>query len=134
MSASAPRGPPSPVRPGLLDDEQSPIVSRRRRDVHRQVETASHICGGHRHDPFQAPGTNVQIIVVEAANAPGFNLVLGSDAYYWNETRWWGCDMPGMYDYLFEHLGPQKTIFGRTMRTAKEFDELVARAMKEGLG
>ena len=28
--------------PGLLDDEQSPIVSRCMGDVHKQVETASH--------------------------------------------------------------------------------------------
>ena len=84
-------------------------------------------------DPFLAPGTNVQIIVVEDPCERGFVLQMLSDMYYWNGMRWRGCDVAGMYDYLFEYLGPQKIVFGRTMPINVEFNALVARAMDEGL-
>lgn len=85
-------------------------------------------------DPFFAPGPDTQIIVIEDPCDRGFILQMKSDAYCWRGERFWGCDMAGMHDYLAYYLGPQKTLLGRTMAVAGEFDALVARAMSEGLG
>ncbi len=76
-------------------------------------------------DPFHAPGVDVQVIMQDGG------IQSGSTAYYWKEgVGWNACDAPGMYDYLMNHMGPQKTIFGRTIRD-KEFWETRRRAKDE---
>lgn len=85
-------------------------------------------------DPFHAPRVNVQAIAIEDPDASrGCKTITGKDAYYWKHGRWYGCDTPGMWDYLYFHDGPIAIIFGRTIRD-DDYWRMVQRANKEGLG
>ena len=84
-------------------------------------------------DPYHAPGTDVQVVAVEEpGSARGFVLVLSKDAYYYKGGRFWGCDHMGMLDYLMEHEGPQKVIFGRTVARNEDYWVIVNQAKREG--
>ncbi len=87
-------------------------------------------------DPYYAPPTNVQCIVMEdPKTARGYRLVTERtrDAYYFREGRWWACDEMGFYDYMYEHIGPKAVVFGRTMTRSEDYWAIVNRAKDEGL-
>lgn len=88
-------------------------------------------------DPFYAPPTNVQTIAMEDPGAArGHRLVTESprDAYYYREGMWWSCDEMGLWDYMFEHIGPKAVLFGRTMTRSEDYWAIVNRAKAEGFG
>jgi len=80
-------------------------------------------------DPFYAPATGVQVIATEKPLG-GWWIAKQKEAWYWKDERWNACDTAGMYDYLMSHLGPQKIIFGRSIRDDK-FWEIVAEAERD---
>ncbi len=82
-------------------------------------------------DPYLAPQTGVQVVAQENRTAP----MSGKDAYYWKpESGWHGCDVLGMWDYLFSYRGPKAILFGREMQRDEDFWSLRQRAKVEGLG
>ena len=86
-------------------------------------------------DPYYAPPSNVQVIVMENPNkATGQGLVMclpPRDAYFYRAGRWWTCDEMGMYDYLQQHVGPKAILFGRTIESDR-YSAIVQRAKAEG--
>lgn len=83
--------------------------------------------------PFYAPSTNVQVLAREMADG-AIGLSHGRDAYYWRDDFGWnGCDAPGLWDYMLNHVGPKQVIFGRTIRD-DAFWATVDRARLEGVG
>ena len=75
--------------------------------------------------PWVAPARDVQVIVISDPNH-GWRTQAGFDYYVWDcragETRWWGVDQFGFYDYLIEP-GVKRVLFGRTT-TSKGFSEI----------
>ncbi len=86
-------------------------------------------------DPFHAPPSNVQVIVLEnpdRSNGQGLVLSLPPrDTYFYSQDRWWSCDQAGMYDYLLHHVGPKAILFGRTI-SDDGYNAIVQRAKVEG--
>ena len=77
--------------------------------------------------PFDAPGTNVQIIVMDSRY-----MVRGDDFYVWYDDReiWEGIKFThGLWDYLFNTTGPKAALLGRTI-DGDEFDAIHRQAMK----
>ncbi len=86
-------------------------------------------------DPFYAPATGALAVALEDPSSNrGYRILRGSDAWYWKpDVGWRECDQMGLWDYLFNFVGPKAVLAGRM--TSKEiFDAAVARARKEGLG
>ncbi len=84
-------------------------------------------------DPYFAPSTGVQVVIQEnITRSVGFDLFCGKDAYYWKDGRWFQCDIPGMWDYLFMYVGPKAVLFGRTIQD-DDFWNMVTHAKNEGL-
>lgn len=89
----------------------------------------------YQEDPFYAPATGAQVIAqADPARVKGFGLLLGKDAYCWKDGYWFQCDVAGMWDYVMEHPGPLKVLFGRMMVRNEEYYKIVNRAKVEGLG
>lgn len=79
-------------------------------------------------DPFLAVPHNVICLAV-----PG-KVWHSRDAYYWHKDMGWTpCDVPGMWDYLLNYVGPKAILFGRNVRD-DIYWKIVDRAHKEGLG
>lgn len=55
--------------------------------------------------------------------------VAGADYYVWRDSRWWGVDLFGLYDYLASP-GWKRVLFGRKIDN-EEFNRISARAHKE---
>lgn len=88
-------------------------------------------------DPYYAPRVGVQVVVQETPGGKEpFRVMKGKDGhFYWKpESGWHRCDTPGMWDYWFHYRGPQVVIFGREMEHDEEYQALVRRAKREGLG
>ena len=86
-------------------------------------------------EAFDASAIGVQVISVEnSARDRGHGLITGYDYYYYKCERFFGCDMGGVFDYLMTHPGPCKVLFGRTMAREEEWNAIVTRAKREGLG
>jgi len=86
-------------------------------------------------EAFNAPAIGVQVISIENPTRDnGHGLITGYDMYYYKQGRFWGCDTSGMYDYLMTYPGPNKVLFGRTMAREEEWNAIVSRAKREGLG
>lgn len=79
--------------------------------------------------PFDAIPHNVIAVAVE-----GRPLWHSRDAYYWHKDMGWTpCDVPGMWDYLLNYVGPKAILFGRNVRDDLYW-EIVKRATAEGTG
>lgn len=77
-------------------------------------------------DPFQAVPNNVIAVSVE-----GRPLWHSRDAYYWHKDMGWvPCDVPGMWDYLLNYVGPKAILFGRNVRD-DVYWEIVKRATED---
>ncbi len=84
--------------------------------------------GESEEDAVKAPPLGVQVIYVDNG------VTTGRDMYLWKGGRFWGCDEAGMWDYLFNYPEPKKILFGRTMPTWEEYNEILQRAIREKLG
>jgi len=84
--------------------------------------------------PFQAPATDVQVVVQESERtAKGYVLYHHKESWYWKpEVGWWCCDEAGLWDYLMTYRGPKAILFGRNIRD-DDFWTIVQRAEREGL-
>ena len=88
--------------------------------------------------PFDAPSTNVQVVIKETPRSkvrPWVPL-FGHDHYMWSTdpgVTWSACDWAGLFDYLMTYKGPKAVLFGRTLRD-ESFWELLKWAKSEGLG
>ena len=61
-------------------------------------------------DPFQAKPAGVIAVVSDVVRH-------SRDAYYWHKDMGWTpCDVPGMWDYLLNYVGPKNVLFGRNVR------------------
>ena len=54
--------------------------------------------------------------------------------YLYKGGKWWGCDEAGFWDYLFNYPDIKVILFGRTMPTWEEYNDIVQRAIREKLG
>jgi hypothetical protein len=85
-------------------------------------------------DPFQAPGVDVQVVVVKWEGPRGWRKVQGKEVYLWmGPLGWRGADVGGMWDYFAWYREPQKVLMGRTIHD-DTFNEISKRASAEGLG
>lgn len=76
-------------------------------------------------DPFEACPHNVICLSV-----PG-KVWHSRDAYYWHKDMGFvPCDVPGMWDYLLNYVGPKQILFGRNVRD-EDYWRIVARAQSE---
>jgi len=86
-------------------------------------------------DALQAPTIGVQVIWNEnPKRSRKGGIATGRDMYLYKGGKWWGCDEAGFWDYQFHWTGPKAVLFGRTMPTWEEYNEIVQRAIKEQLG
>jgi hypothetical protein len=84
-------------------------------------------------DPFFAPRLDVQVIAQRADNPRGRILSHGKDFYYWQDKEgWWPTDLLGLTRWL-EKCPPNRLqiLCGEN---CPEFDEILKRAIEEGLG
>jgi len=83
--------------------------------------------------PWGAPGLDVQVIVMADKNH-GWRTQAGDDYYVWDnrgeETRWWGVDIFGLFEYLFTQPGHKCALAGKRI-TSKEFDAIFKRASED---
>ena len=88
-----------------------------------------------REDAFNAPTLDVQVILQAAEHLPkGYSVTHTKDVYSWRDDGgWFGMDSLGMHFYLAEQGIPKYCIFGRTMVDRRTFDEVLKRALAEGL-
>jgi hypothetical protein len=63
-------------------------------------------------DPFLAPGLGV-IAIVNRDSDHGRYIRVGHDYYWYEDSKWGGGDIFGLFDYLVRP-GARKIIFGRT--------------------
>ena len=85
-------------------------------------------------DPFEAPGSNVQVVIVAWDGPRGWRKVQGKDFYLWmGYLGWRGSDMSGVIDYFHHYKGPQKVLLGRTIHD-EVYQAISRRASAEGLG
>jgi hypothetical protein len=90
--------------------------------------------GSTEKDAIKATAYGVEVIAIENSyRETGFGIVTGRDAYLYKDGRFWGCDEAGIWDHLYFYPGIKVILFGRTIDT-DDYDKLVARALKEGLG
>ena len=85
-------------------------------------------------DPFYAPPSNVQVIVMEnpdRSNGQTLIMTKPRDFYLWRGGRWWACNEAGFYDLLMYEIGPKAVLFGRTIESDK-YSAIVQRAKAEG--
>ena len=81
-------------------------------------------------EPWEAPALGVQFIT-QSDSESGRYQQTGDDYYVWYDSRWWGRDLFGLWDYLFEMRTPhpKACLAGRTirnevyMRLAQEAEE-----------
>ncbi len=83
-------------------------------------------------DAVKAPTIGVQVIWNEGPKSSG--IIHGRDMYTYKGGKWWTCDQPGFYDYMFHYPGPKAVLFGRTMPTWEEYNDIVQKAKREKLG
>lgn len=106
-------------------------MSRRWRVYYDDIEP---VAGSSDAEAYALRTTGVQCIAVEnPARVTGWGIVTGRDAYLYREGRFWACDQAGVWDHLYFYEGPKCILFGRTIPT-KQYDKIMARATKEGLG
>jgi len=83
--------------------------------------------------PWRAPGVDVQVIVMNDDNH-GWRTQAGDDYYVWDcrggETRWWGVDKFGLWEYLFIQTGYKRALAGKTT-TSERFSEIFKRASED---
>lgn len=83
--------------------------------------------------PWLAPGLGVQVIVM-IDREHGWRTQAGDDYYVWDcrgdETRWWGVDQFGLWEYLFTQPGHKCALAGRTT-TGDQFNEIFERASND---
>ncbi len=86
-------------------------------------------------DAVYAPTLNVQVIWIEnPKRSEDGGIVCDRDYYLFKDTRWFGCNEAGYYDYLYHYKGPKAIIFGRTLEVEEDYNALVLRAKREKLG
>lgn len=83
-------------------------------------------------DPFDAPRTGVQVLVLfDEGGHP--HLISQADYYYFEPERcalgWWFADFPGMIDHLHRAARPL-VLFGRMMQDS-QFTEIEKRALAD---
>ena len=83
--------------------------------------------------PQDAPGLDVQVIVMESKNH-GWMTQAGDHYYIWDcrggETRWWGVDRFGLDEYLFYSSGFKVAKSGRKLST-EQFSKIFRRASND---
>ena len=83
--------------------------------------------------PWRAPGLDVQVIVMDSKDH-GWMTQAGCDYYVWDcragETRWWGVDKFGLWEYLFITTGHKRVLAGKTT-TSERFSEIFKRASED---
>lgn len=91
-------------------------------------------CGSDE-DACNAPVLDVQVIWIEnPKRSAGGGIVTGRGFYTYKGGRWWGCDDAGFWDYMFHYQGQKAVIFGRTMPSEEDYNDIVQRALRERLG
>lgn len=68
-------------------------------------------------DPLKAPGIGV-VIIVQKDDVAGRSFCMAKDYYVWDGGFWRGCDLFGLWDYIFVMNGP-KAISGRSVPNEK---------------
>jgi hypothetical protein len=66
--------------------------------------------------PEDARGLGV-VVIAQAQDDVGRELLHRKDYYYWERGRWWGCDLFGLWDYL-QRPGWRKVLAGRNVEHA----------------
>lgn len=79
-------------------------------------------------NPDEAPSLNIQAIAFEDP-LTGHTVASGKDFYWFDNNRWIGGDVFGLWDYL-QRTGAVK--FGRTISDS-EYGRILERACAEGL-
>jgi hypothetical protein len=78
--------------------------------------------------PEDAPGLGVVVIVQEDEDV-GRELLHMKDFYYWERSRWFGCDQFGLFDYL-QRPGLKKVVAGRNVEH-RSYHLLMLRAQQD---
>ena len=67
-------------------------------------------------EPWDAPRCGVQTVFY-CEEATGVTVESSLDGYWvWKETRWFGVDVAGYWDYRFHHRSPQVVVYGRYIK------------------
>ena len=98
-------------------------------------EDGSTYLGSTDQNALDAPTVGVQVIWnANPKRSQGGGIVTGRDMYLYKQGQWWGCDQAGFYDYLYFWQEPKAVLFGRTMSSEDDYNEIVQKAIRERLG